>query len=49
MGMMIRRAVKRIREAESATAPKEAVNNPDVQKVQEQSSVTTKRGRKGKR
>ena len=48
MGMMIRRAVKRIREKESATAPKEAVRNPDEQKTQEQSN-TAKRGRKGKR
>lgn len=48
MGMMIRRAVKRIRDKESAAAPKKAVRNPDEQKVQEQSSVS-KRGRKGKR
>ena len=49
MGMMIHRAVKRIREKESATAPKEAVrNHPDEQKTKEQSN-TAKRGRKGKR
>ena len=47
MGMMIHRAVKRIRERESATAPKEAVNNSVEQRKTEQTSA--KRGRKGKR
>lgn len=47
MGMMIHRAVKRIRERESATAPKEVVKNPAEQNPTERSSA--KRGRKGKR
>ena len=46
MGMMIRRAVKRIRDKESAAAPKEVVSNSVEQKVEQ---TPAKRGRKGKR
>lgn len=46
MGMMIHRAVKRIRERESATASNKVVNTSVEQKVEQ---TPAKRGRKGKR
>lgn len=47
MGMMIRRAIKRIRDKESATAPKEVIKpSNEEQKVER---TTAKRGRKAKR
>ena len=47
MGMMIHRAVKRIRERESAAASNKVVNTSVEQNPTERSSA--KRGRKGKR
>jgi len=46
MGMMIHRAVKRIRERESAAASNKVVNTSVEQKVEQ---TPAKRGRKGKR
>lgn len=47
MGMMIRRAIKRIQEKESATAPKEVIKPSKKEQNVERS--TAKRGRKSKR
>lgn len=47
MGMMIRRAIKRIHEKESAVVPKEVISPSNEEQNVER--TTAKRGRKAKR